>query len=101
MICNVEWAKEVNEQIDKKWIEQAHKIADIIAHFGWTISQFLLAMNEAMEVMEEEEDPCPWDNFQEYRRRKEEAYHTAMGWMIEEEEQTTQTNHTNQGLKNG
>ena len=84
----VENAKGIKERIDNQWIATVHKISNIIAHFDWTISQFLLAMGEALEVIEEEEDPCLWHDFQEYRNRKERAYHTAMGWMVDEEQIT-------------
>jgi hypothetical protein len=36
-----------------------------------------------MTIIEEEQGP--WKTITEYADRKEEAYHTAMGWMIKDE----------------
>jgi hypothetical protein len=75
--------REAQERIDDKYLYHAQKLSEAITHWGWTIGQFIKRMDEAMTIIEEEQGP--WKTITEYADRKEEAYHTAMGWMIKDE----------------
>ena len=89
-IDRVEEIEAIRSRIDREWEDEVRKIHQIIIHFGWTVPEYLLAMDEAMHLMKEEDGPIPWESITLYKDRKDRAYHTAMSWLLEETETETQ-----------